>query len=100
MLTGPLLFVNFCVAHCPPTSQTACVKPSERILAYCAVILTLLALSIWLKFFQLQSRSLREPSSISGIQTEARPRPPVASSNDLRRGSGQQQSASTRNLAN
>ena len=41
------------------------MRPSERNLAYCAVILTLLALTIWTKFFQVRPHPQSPPEPMT-----------------------------------
>jgi hypothetical protein len=52
------------------------MKPSERILAYCAVVLTFLALTIWLKFFEFRPRTAeRPPETVRQMARPARKKP-------------------------
>jgi hypothetical protein len=65
MLAGRLGFVKFGVADGLPLAQTSAMKPSERILAYCAVLLTFMALTVWLKFFQVRPHPPRPPEPMT-----------------------------------
>src|SRR5262249_5765550 len=74
------------------------VKPSERILAYCAIVLTLLAVTIWLKFFQLQSRPLPDANATNPVTTKRVARPQKTSDRGQARKSVQENLPASRVL--